>query len=56
VKQLQQSLQQQGFYSGSVDGDFGPATKAAVIAFQKSKGIDTDGIVGEKTWTALNLS
>jgi hypothetical protein len=35
------------------DGDFGPKTKLAVIAFQKSKGLLTDGIVGRGTWAAL---
>ena len=28
-------------------------TKSAVIAFQKSKGLSTDGIVGENTWRKL---
>lgn len=35
------------------DGDFGTKTKAAVIAFQKKKGLKADGIAGEKTITAL---
>jgi hypothetical protein len=35
------------------DGDFGPKTKRAVIAFQKSKGLLADGIVGRGTWGAL---
>ncbi len=56
VKQLQQRLQQLGFNPGSPDGAFGPATKAAVIAFQKFKKLEADGVVGEKTWTALNLA
>lgn len=56
VKQLQQSLQQQGLNPGSTDGVFGAGTKAAVIAFQKSKGIEGNGIVDAKTWTTLNLS
>jgi len=55
VKQVQERLQQQGFNPGSTDGVFGPATKAAVIAFQKSKNIVADGIVGEKTWTTLEV-
>ena len=37
----------------SVDGDFGPLTKAAVQAFQGSNGLVTDGIVGDQTWPAL---
>jgi hypothetical protein len=35
------------------DGDFGPGTKAAVIAFQKKHGLLADGIVGRGTWAAL---
>lgn len=37
----------------SVDGDFGPLTKKAVIKFQKSKSLYADGIVGRNTWAAL---
>jgi peptidoglycan hydrolase-like protein with peptidoglycan-binding domain len=56
VKQLQERLQQLGFNPGAPDGVFGSATKAAAIAFQKSQGIVADGIVGDKTWTTLNLT
>ena len=33
-----------------IDGDFGPHTKAAVIAFQAWGGVAQDGIVGDQTW------
>jgi peptidoglycan hydrolase-like protein with peptidoglycan-binding domain len=36
------------------DGDFGKETEAAVKAFQKANGLAVDGIVGAKTWAALD--
>ncbi len=56
VKQVQQRLQEQGFYQGTIDGIFGVGTKAAAIAFQQSKGLVADGIVSVETWTTLNIS
>lgn len=38
-----------------VDGDFGPKTELAVKAFQKSKGIVADGIVGPYSRRALGM-
>ena len=37
----------------AADGDFGPNTHKAVVAFQTSKGLVADGIVGPKTWAAI---
>lgn len=38
----------------SVDGNFGPQTERAVIAFQIKKGLTADGLVGPKTWKELD--
>ncbi len=54
VRTLQKRLKALGYYTGSVDGDFGAGTEAAVKAFQKANGLTADGKVGEKTWERLN--
>lgn len=39
-----------------LDGNFGPKTKAAVIAYQTLNGLKPDGIVGPKTGAALVMA
>lgn len=53
VKKLQTALNGEG-YKLTVDGIFGAATTSAVKDFQTRKGLIVDGVVGEKTWAALN--
>jgi peptidoglycan hydrolase-like protein with peptidoglycan-binding domain len=53
VTSLQIRLKQLGFDPNGVDGNFGPGTKAALIAFQKSQGLQADGIAGPQTMSAL---
>jgi peptidoglycan hydrolase-like protein with peptidoglycan-binding domain len=52
VKTVQYLVTAHG-YATLVDGIFGPLTKAAVEAFQKSHGLGIDGIVGPQTWPQL---
>lgn len=55
VRWMQWHLIKCGFSCGSsgIDGSFGPATSKALVAFQKAKGLETDGICGPKTKEAL---
>ncbi len=58
VKGIQKKLIYLGYSCGScgADGEFGNDTLAAVKAFQKDQKLVVDGIVGEKTSTALNVA
>ncbi len=40
----------------SVDRVFGPQTEKAVRTVQEARGLPVDGVVGERTWTALGLT
>lgn len=53
VVQLQQQLQQLGYFNGRATGNFGPLTKAAVVRFQQARGLKSDGIAGQNTLDAL---
>ena len=53
VWKLQEMLQELGYYTDTVDGQFGPGTRDAVIDFQKKNGLDADGYAGEETQSVL---
>lgn len=55
VETLQARLRELGYYGGNIDGEFGPITERGVLLFQKSKGLKEDGVVGPKTWAALEI-
>jgi predicted chitinase len=52
VQTVQQRLSDLG-YSLGVDGNFGPGTAKAVVAFQQKNNLGNDGVVGPNTWAAL---
>lgn len=56
VAELQTLLNAKGANIGIADGKFGPRTGQAVANFQKSVGLLADGIVGVRTWSALQAN
>lgn len=58
VTLAQTELINKGYSCGSfgADGQFGAATESAVRSFQKDHGLTNDGVIGEKTWAALDAA
>lgn len=53
VADLQRTLRDRGFWLPAADGEFGSLTHHAVVAFQKSHGLERDGVVADATRAAL---
>lgn len=53
VEHAEHWLKRHGFDPGLIDGVFDQATSGAVAAFQRSKHLRDDGIIGKDTWKAL---
>lgn len=54
VTQLQQTLTNEGVYTGPITGFFGNLTQAGVMAYQAKYGIEQVGVVGPITLAQLN--
>lgn len=55
VIELQETLQQQGFEPGEVDGILGPATRKALRQFQDKNGMIADGFPGRELLVKLGV-
>lgn len=56
TKAVQERLKYLGLYNDSVDGSYGPNTKAAVKKFQSRNGLTADGSAGPATTAKLRKS
>lgn len=52
VEELQRRLSAEGFVVDA-DGVFGPTSQQTLEGYQRSRGLDVDGVSGLQTWTAL---
>ena len=52
-QEVQTALKNSGYYDGAIDGKLGSGSQRAIKAFQKDHDLQSDGIVGRKTWAAL---
>jgi peptidoglycan hydrolase-like protein with peptidoglycan-binding domain len=55
VREIQQRLRRQGFYSGGADGVWGPGTQQAVERFQRARGLQVTGDLNPMTLNAMGL-
>ncbi|MCL4233874.1 MAG: L,D-transpeptidase family protein, partial [Deltaproteobacteria bacterium] len=55
VKALQERLEMTGFYNGPITGSFDDATRDALIQYQATHQVPTDGVVGKGTIDAMNI-
>lgn len=56
IKAAQQKLKDLGYYTGTVDGSFGPKSQVALKNFQKANNLTVDGKLGPQSKKALGIS
>ena len=56
VKLLQRALTRLGYDAGTIDGDYGSSTEAALTRFQKASRLTADGVLGPASLRALELA
>lgn len=54
VKKAQKALKLRFYDPGPIDGIFGAKTASAVKWYQSDHGLQSDGIIGPKTWAGLD--
>ena len=55
IYNVQRALKELGYYTGALNGSLGPATRAAISAFQEDNDLEITGVVDEATVEALGL-
>jgi hypothetical protein len=55
VAQVQRRLAQSGYYRGAIDGVMGPRTRAAIRAYERSRGLRVDGVISQQLIATMGL-
>ncbi|NJN87425.1 MAG: hypothetical protein HC881_15365 [Leptolyngbyaceae cyanobacterium SL_7_1] len=55
IANVQLALADLGYYPGAIDGILGEETEAAILTFQRDRGLVVDGVLGTETLSALGL-
>lgn len=56
VISIQTKLKHLGYYTGQIDGIYGPLTQSAVTQYQTNFGLRVDGIAGPQTLQSLGIA
>lgn len=53
IMMVQSYLKDNGYYTGTLDGEYGSFTESAVVKYQRSHNLAVDGWIGKYTWEAM---
>ncbi len=56
VVNVQEALQDQGYYTGNIDGQLGQLTRDALAAYQRDHSLETTAAIDEPTVQSLGLN
>lgn len=56
VRQVQERLQELGYYEGAIDGIHGPKTAEAMREYQRAQGLPVTGTFDQETTQALQIA
>lgn len=55
VVQVQVRLARAGYYHGAIDGAMGPQTRAAIRAYERTRGLRVDGAISQQLLGTMDL-
>ncbi len=56
ILNVQRALKELGYYTGSLNGSLGPATRQAIASYQEDAGLEATGAIDAATVEALGLN